>query len=371
MSDRIAPNEFWRLLCSLAPSALAGALTILLAAGILFSGMSATAGSGNGAAALGERLFFDKRLSRDGRISCGTCHQPDKAFTDGQALAIGVGAQRGTRNTPSLVEAAQQTSFFWDGRRDSLESQALDPLLNPGEHGIKDPATLLRLLGHDPSYATDMRRLSGNDSITGADVSKVLAAFQRTLVDGDSAFDRFIAGETEAMSPQAISGWQLFNGRAQCTRCHAAEGPKPLLTDHGFHSLRVGLKGVERRLPRLVQQLARLRDDKRTQDHSVLSDPDMAALGRFVVTLDPKDIGKFKTPSLRNVAITAPYMHDGSVPTLAEAVDLEVYYRSTEDGRPLILTAGEKSELVAFLESLTGWPRSPYMLHHSAGTQGR
>lgn len=316
---------------------------------------------------LGRRLFFDARLSGDGKVSCASCHQPDRAFSDGKPVAEGIGGRLGSRNTPTLVDVASQRSFFWDGRRATLEDQALDPLLNPIEHGLGDTAALLALLKADSEYVAQFQqgfgqRQGGADPVNAANVARALAAFQQTLVDGPSAFDRYRAGDTAALRPEAQRGWMLFNGVAACTRCHVVDGPKPLMTDHGFHSLGVGLKDVERQLPALVRQLTEWRNDGRAQDHSILRDPGMAALGRFVVTMDPKDIGKFKTPGLRNVALTAPYMHDGSMATLQEAVDREIYYRGKDDGHPLILTPTERSELVAFLESLNGWPSSTYNL---------
>lgn len=314
---------------------------------------------------LGRRLFFDVRLSGDGKVSCASCHQPERAFSDGKPLAEGIGGRLGSRNTPSLVDVAGQRSFFWDGRRATLEDQALDPLTNPVEHGLSDTSALQTLLRSDGQYVEQFRQAFGRggadvDAISVANVAQALSAFERSLADGPSAFDRYRAGDSTALRAEAQRGWVLFNGVAACTRCHAVDGPRPLLTDHGFHSLGVGLKDIERQLPALVRQLAEWRNDGRAQDHSILRDPGMAALGRFAVTMDPKDIGKFKTPSLRNVALTAPYMHDGSVPTLGEAVEREIYYRGKEDGHPLILTPAEKAELVAFLESLTGWHSSTY-----------
>ncbi|WP_374565590.1 cytochrome-c peroxidase [Ideonella sp.] len=316
---------------------------------------------------LGRRLFFDARLSGDGKVSCASCHQPERAFSDGKPVAEGIGGSLGSRNTPTLVDVAGQRSFFWDGRRATLEDQALDPLLNPIEHGLSDSAALLALLKADSEYVAQFQqgfgqRQDGVDPVNAANVARALAAFQQTLVDGTSAFDRYRAGDVAALRPDAQRGWMLFSGVAACTRCHVADGPKPLMTDHDFHSLGVGLKDVERQLPALARQLTEWRNDGRAQDHSILRDPGMAALGRFVVTMDPKDIGKFKTPGLRNVALTAPYMHDGSMATLQEAVDREIYYRGKDDGHPLILTPTERAELVAFLESLNGWPSSTYNL---------
>jgi cytochrome c peroxidase len=305
--------------------------------------------------ALGQRLFFDRQLSADGRVACASCHQPALALTDGLPVSTGTGAKSGRRNAPSLFRVSEQRSLFWDGRSDKLETQALSPFLNPVEHGLPDGTALLALLRADPGYVVSFQAAFGpGDSLTLSNLGRALAAFERTFDDGASPFDRYLSGELGALSESARRGWVLFRGVARCTRCHLADGPSPLLTDHGFHGLGIGLKAIERRLPELTQRLVKLQANPVARDHAILQEGDVAALGRFVVTLNPADIGKFKTPSLRNVALTAPYMHDGSVATLLEAVELEIYYRSAQDGRPLILTPTDKMDLVAFLESLTG-----------------
>jgi cytochrome c peroxidase len=305
---------------------------------------------------LGRMLFFDPALSGDGRVSCATCHQPERAYSDGRARAVGIADREGTRNTPSVLDVGRQRALFWDGRRDRLEDQALDPLLNPVEHGLADESALLRVVRSDARYVAAFAAAYGV-AIGEASVPQVagaLAAFERTLVSGRSRFDRFLAGERDALSEPARHGWVIFDQRAHCTRCHvvaAGDGP-PLFTDHQFHSLAVGFAKVANRLPALTQRLVAMRRDG-PLGRGVLGDPDIAELGRFAVTLDPRDLAAFKTPSLRNVALTAPYMHDGSVATLAEAVDLEIYSRGARDDRPLIATPREREELVAFLEALT------------------
>lgn len=349
MSRRHARGLSW--------ASLGGALVLALAMLVMAAARPAFGSPDDelGLVRLGERLFFDTRLSADGTVSCATCHRPDLAFQDGRQVAVGVAGRTGTRNTPSLLDVAQQTSLFWDGRRDALASQALDPLLNPVEHGLASEAELLMKLRLDAGYVRAARAAGGgSDGLTVDQASAALAAFQRTLVSGPTPFDRFRAGNTLALSAPARRGWQLFTGAAQCGRCHLApDEARPLFTDHQFHSLAVGLRAIERKLPELTTRLATLRNGGARLDHSVLSDPDMAALGRYAVTLDPQDIGKFKTPGLRNVALTAPYMHDGSIETLADAIDHEIYYRGTQDGRPLILTPAEREDLLAFLQALT------------------
>jgi cytochrome c peroxidase len=255
----------------------------------------------------------------------------------------------------------QQRSLFWDGRRARLEDQALDPLLNEVEHGLTDEAQLLGRLRADPRYRAAFAAAFAEEPIAGEQITarhlaEALAAFERTLGSAPSAFDRFRAGEKDAMSAPARRGWVVFDQQVHCTRCHVAtssDDQPPLFTDHQFHSLAVGFNKVERKLPELTKRLVALRRDGRPLGREVLLNSELAQLGRFTVTLDPRDLAAFKTPGLRNVALTAPYMHDGSVATLAEAIDLEVYSRGARDARPIILLPSERDDLVAFLHALT------------------
>jgi cytochrome c peroxidase len=305
---------------------------------------------------LGQKLFFDKRLSRDGSTSCASCHQPEHSFADLLNVGKGIDGQRGSRNTPSLLNVAFNTTQFWDGRRSSLEEQALDPFLNPREHGLASEEALLMILRRDSEYRSAFQSAFPNspDAISGKHVGQAIANFELTLVRGNSPFDRFaFLGEQSALSDRAQNGLALFQGRAQCARCHQIEKKYALFTDNEFHSLNVGLSRIEPRLASITMNLVSKRTAGASIDHVVLSDEEIAELGRFAVTLKPADIGKFRTPSLRNVARTGPYMHDGSVGSLEEAVELELYYRSTEAERPLILTPVEKGDLVEFLKSLS------------------
>jgi cytochrome c peroxidase len=308
--------------------------------------------------AVGRALFFDSALSADGRVSCATCHRPERAYSDGLVHASGIAGRQGTRNTPSLLDVGRQCSLFWDGRRARPEDQALDPLLDEREHGLHDEAQLLGRMRADARYEAPFQAAYGVsvNEATSRQVAEALAAFERTLVSGPSPFDRFLAGQRDAMTEAARHGWVVFDQEVRCTRCHvvaAGDGQPPLFTDHRFHSLAVGLDRVARKLPQLTRRLVALRGDGGPLGREVLNDPDLAELGRFAVTLDPQDLGAFKTPGLRNVARTAPYMHDGSVATLGEAVDLEVYSRGARDDRPAILTPVERADLIAFLEALT------------------
>lgn len=303
--------------------------------------------------ALGRQLFFDVRLSGNGEVSCASCHKPEHAFADGRKVAVGIRGQKGTRNTPSLINAVLHETQFWDGRRSSLEEQAADPFINPIEHGLPDHAALLVLIRSDPRYEQAFELAFGvaRRSLSMKEVTKALASFVRSLSVGDSAFDRYLyANEHGALSASAERGLALFRGRAQCATCHKIGEQGSTFTDNEFHGIGVGLEDVAPKLAAIASRVART--SKEDIGPLISRDADVAALGRFVVTRDPADIGKFRTPTLRNVALTAPYMHDGSVPTLEEAVDRELYYRGQALGRPLVLTPGERGDLVSFLQSL-------------------
>ena len=306
---------------------------------------------------LGQTLFFDARLSRDGSTSCATCHQPARYFSDGLATSRGVGGAAGARNAPSLLNVSQADSQFWDGRARALEDQAVAPMLNPREMAMADLDAVVEAVRRETEYprlfaeAYDVHR---KEDIRIDLIARALSAYERSLTLADSPFDRQVfGGQAGALSPQAERGRQLFMGPAACASCHLVGHGNASFTDNRFHSLSVGLQQIAGRLAPLTLQVAELRRQGRSPDAIVLADRDFAALGRFVVTMDPIDLGAFRTPSLRNIAQTAPYMHDGSVPTLEEAVDDEVYYRSSENGRPLLLTPSERGDLVAFLQSLT------------------
>ncbi|MGC4062291.1 MAG: cytochrome c peroxidase [Aquabacterium sp.] len=335
------------------------AYRFLIALGIFSVWPLAWGGAGD--ASLGEKLFFDQRLSGGGEIACASCHQVEKAFQDGRAKAVGSFERVGSRNTPSLLNVSYQQSLFWDGRRVGLAAQALDPLLNHREHAMGSASALASKIRSLQDYRTltAPERATGkkpNDAEILLRVSQALAAFESTITDGESRFDRFMyAKDKAALTDAARRGWLLFSGRAQCIACHQVGPTAPaLFTDHDFHVLPITLNRIQDHLPQLVTRFMSAKALNANVGQTLLSDDDMAELGRFAVTENPADIGKFKTPSLRNVALTAPYMHDGSVATLAQAVDLEIYYRGTQDGRPLVITPIEREDLIAFLEALTG-----------------
>lgn len=316
---------------------------------------SMDASRANAMAELGQKLFFDKRLSADGSISCASCHQPDRAFNDGQRTSQGFNGCVGARNAPSLLNAGLMKTQFWDGRRASLEAQALDPFVNPCEHGLASQNELIRLIRVDPTYIAGFRQAFSVDldAVEGEQVARALAGYLRTLPVGNSPFDRYYYGDDQtAISPSAKRGLTLFTGRAQCSTCHQIGKEFATFSDDQFHSLHIGLGAIENRLATITQETAKAQREGRPVNSNVVSDRDVAELGRFFVTLDPSDIGKYRTPSLRNVAVSAPYMHDGSVGTLEQVVEQEIYYRTAQSGRPLILTPSEKTDLLNFLRSL-------------------
>ncbi|PLX84386.1 MAG: cytochrome-c peroxidase [Desulfuromonas sp.] len=311
--------------------------------------------------ALGKRLYEDKRFSADGTVACANCHLPEKAFADGLPVAEGIDGQAGTRNSPSVVNAAYYTAQFWDGRRASLEEQAKDPFLNPVEHGLSSHEPILEVIRSDPTYPDQFQQVFGVEpaQITIDHAVKAIASFERTVISGDSPFDRYqYGGDKTAMSEGAIRGLDVYHNKGRCQSCHAIEQTSALFINNDFHNLGVGFKKIEPRLMEIVTAYRTAHAKGEAVDETVVSTSDVSELGHFVVTLRPSDIGKFKTPTLRNIAVTAPYMHDGSVQTLEEVIEL--YDRGGEanpmlDGgiRVLDLNEQEKADLVEFMKHLT------------------
>lgn len=273
--------------------------------------------------ALGAQLYFDPRLSADNSISCATCHDPETAWANHGATDTGIRKQVGGRNSGTILDAAYMEYQFWDGRAASLEAQALGPIQNPIEMGESIDHVVAKL-NAIPGYRAQFQTVFGTD-VTPDGIAKSIAAFERTVVTGPSPYDRYLAGEPAALSPAATRGLEVFNGKGRCAVCHTGE----ILSDQSFHNLGVGMTAPK---------------------------PD---LGREVVTKDRGDRGRFKTPSLRNVALTWPYLHDGSERSL-DAV-IELYNRGGVPNAnldawmtPLGLGAAEKADLRAFLEALTG-----------------
>jgi cytochrome c peroxidase len=285
--------------------------------------------------ALGQRLFEDKNLSADGQVSCASCHDPTRAFCDGRPVAVGVFGRHGTRNTPSLLTASRSPALTWDGRRTAMETQIRDAFLNPNELGLADENDLQRRL---PS------------SISPDVAVAALAGFVRSLPQRRSPFDRFLAGDVAALDVAQRRGLALFEGRARCSECHNARQGDGDLTDRRFHAIDIEDSMLTAHLGELATDVTALSAEERFARIPI--DANIAALGRFLVTLDPRDLGAFRTPSLRNVAQTGPYFHDGRAGTLEDAVNREIYYHGQSNH--LILNPAERSDLVAFLRSLSG-----------------
>lgn len=306
--------------------------------------------------ALGKKLYFDKRLSADGTVSCASCHDPLRGFADGKAVATGIRNQAGARNSPTVLYAAFNEIQFWDGRAPTLEEQAKQPLINPVEMGQPSHEAVVKAVAQIPDYPPLFQRAFGSSQVTIDRIVQAIASFERTLAAFSSPFDRFLAGDKNAVSDAAKRGFQLFLGKARCVTCHEFNTSFPYFTDNKFHNIGVAMKGNFEQLAREAQAI-QARGDKQTEG-SLAHKPGVEALGRWIVTREPKDIGAFKTPGLRNVALTAPYMHDGSLKTLEDV--MEFYNRGGEpnpnlDGgmRPLNLTKEEIADIVEFMKSLT------------------
>lgn len=311
--------------------------------------------SSNQKVELGRALFFDKRLSEDGSVSCATCHDPASAFASGDAVARGVREQKGTRNAPTLLNSVSSKSYFWDGRAVSLEEQAKQPLLNANEMGMKDEAALVERVSSTAEYRRTFRRVFPREGITIDTIASAIAAFERSLVSRNAPFDRFIGGDRNALSDLQRQGWELFKGKAKCIDCHSHSTAEPLLTDAKFHN--TGVLAKESSFAALSQRANDLQHV--TSNLSTLAhDPQFSDLGRFLVTRDTKDLGAFKTPTLRDVELTGPYMHDGSISTL---LDVLRFYNLggvknpmlDEKMTPLNLTEHEMNAIVEFLRALT------------------
>ena len=273
---------------------------------------------------LGKQLFHEIKLSGDGTVSCASCHDSQKNFAASEAKAIGIGKQIGRRNAPSLMNRALGTSMFWDGRVKTLEEQALLPIADPTEMGNTVEKAVATLVA-DPDYPKRFREAFGSEGVTKERLALALAAFQRSLLLGNSPVDAFVDGDVAKLSDSARQGLWLFESRANCWKCHSGKN----YTDEKFHNTGVswGTTPLD--------------------------------LGRFEVTKLETDKGRFKTPTLRGVTKTAPYMHDGSIKTLEEVV---AFYSKGGNANPyqdrallapLNLSEGEQKDLVEFLKALS------------------
>jgi cytochrome c peroxidase len=306
--------------------------------------------------ALGQKLFFDGRLSADGTVACATCHDPDKGFTDQRVTSVGIRGQKGQRNAPSVLNALYNDTQFWDGRAAHLEDQAKLPILNPIEMGQKAPADVVAAVAKIPEYAAAFQRVFGRP-VSYDDLARAIAAYERTQTATGSRFDRFIGGDEEALSAQERRGWALFNGKGRCMSCHAWNPTQPTFTDNKFHN--IGIAAHKQSFPELARKGLKLVDSGSAEsvDRAALQ-TDMSELGRFLVTKQPKDIGAFKTPGLRNLLVTQPYFHDGSQASLWDVVD---HYNKGGVENPFLdgginrlgMTEPEIDDLVAFMAALT------------------
>jgi cytochrome c peroxidase len=305
--------------------------------------------------ALGRALFQDPNLSNDRSVSCASCHARNRAFSDGKTVSVGTFHRRGTRNAPSLIGLSEYPNLFWDGRADSLEEQAAFPLYSATEMGLSGPDQLLTRVGENPEYLAQSQAAKGRGrAVAESDIIAAIVAYERSLVRDATPFDRYLAGDEGALSANAKEGLTLFRGRAGCSSCHLLGDRAAPLTDGAFHESAVSLRAAGGGFAAVAIRVTGLPIKQRLG--LVSTDARVAALGRFVITLDPKDIGCFRTPSLRNAGLTAPYMHDGSVPTLQAAIDLELYYRGLKQGYPVNFSLEERRDLRLFIESVTGPP---------------
>jgi cytochrome c peroxidase len=307
--------------------------------------------------ALGKKLYFDTRLSADGTVACATCHDVSRGFTDQRPVSEGIRDQLGRRNAPTTMDTFVLQTLFLDGRAPSLEEQAKLPIINPIEMGQPDGNAVVKAIANDPDYQQRFQAAYGR-APNYDDVGRAIANFERTLVFMNSPFDQFLAGQQDAISAQAQEGWVLFNGKARCVSCHQLNPSNPIGTDNRFHNIGVAARhqdfeGLARKALAALQK----QDGIKAIDELALS-TDLSELGRFMVTKNRSDIGGFRTSQLRNIAITSPYMHDGSMQTLWDVMDH--YNKGGEanpflDGgiEPLALTEEELDAVVALLFTLT------------------
>jgi cytochrome c peroxidase len=303
---------------------------------------------------LGRALFFDKRLSRDGTVSCALCHDPAFAFTDANPQGAGIADRRGARNTPTILNAMFSDLLFWDGRAASLEEQVLHPISSPFEMGMDNQRELVDRVSSTAEYRRRFRQVFKSEGIGLNTIAKAIAAYERTLLSGNSAFDRFIGGEGQAISGAQQRGWELFRGKARCIECHTYSQSAPFFSDFKFHNTGIGATNSL-----FVVLIKNLTEPSRSNNPTTLAHSDgFSELGRYAVTFSSNDVGAFKTPTLRDIELTSPYMHNGSLRTLLDVVR---FYNGggnansylDERVRPLGLNDREVNDLVEFMRSLT------------------
>jgi len=313
--------------------------------------------------ALGRKLFFDRRLSHNGTMSCGMCHVPEQGFTSNEmATAVGIEGRSLLRNAPTILNVAYQRALFHDGREPLLETQVIAPLIAEDEMANPSVGYLIEKVASLPDYEGLFEAALGDEpSIAG--IGAAIAAWQRSMLAGDSPFDRwYFGGDEDAVGAEAKRGYRLFVGEAGCVACHSIGEDHALFTDQSFHDTGIGYFNdvirPQAKTPVAVEIAPGVKIDVLREVVASVGAPPMPDRGRYEVTRGPADLWRFKTPSLRNVALTAPYMHDGSLPTLEALV--RFYDRGGHPSpgldprvRPLGLSEGEIAALVAFLESLT------------------
>jgi cytochrome c peroxidase len=292
---------------------------------------------------LGKKLFFDRRLSGDGTMSCSTCHDPKQGFSDGLATSLSYPTTKNWRNSPTLINVAYQKDLFHDGRSHSLEEQALFPMMSAFEMN-QNLDFLEEEIRAVPEYRQAFTAVFGDSETTRERIAQAIASFQRTLVSAKAPVDKFLEGDDKALSPEAQKGYAIFTGKGGCISCHSG----PILSDGKYHALMVEEPPESRDDPRLaatrrfVAKVSAYEDFRNLQE-----DP-----GRFLVTKSPRDWKAFRTPTLREVASTGPYMHNGRYQQLQEVVE---FFNSgggagNEALKPLSLSDEEKAQLHVFLE---------------------
>jgi len=310
--------------------------------------------------ALGQKLFFEGKLSADGIVACATCHDPARAFTDGRPTSVGIHGRTGQRNAPTVLNALYNKAQFWNGRAKTLEEQAASPIINPDEMGHPSMDAAIAKIADVQEYKQAFQKVFGRP-INSTDLLRAIASYERTLVSFDSPFDHYIAGEKNAIDDAARRGWELFNTQARCNKCHALTETRRDVTnfmDNDFHNIGIGI--IRHDVAALARKAAMLvaSGDSAAIDRAAIG-TDMSALGRFLITKNEVDTAAFKTPNLRNVLVTGPYFHDGSQETLWDVID---HYNKgaglnnpwfDEDIQPLALTELDIDDLVSFLASLT------------------
>ncbi len=299
---------------------------------------------------LGKKLFFDRRLSGDGTMSCATCHNPQQYFSDGLEISLNYPTTRNWRNSPTLIGVGFQKYLFYDGRASSLEDQALFPIMSAFEMN-QNLDFLEEEIRSVPEYVAEFTGVFGDKDITVNRIAMAIAAFERTLVSRDAPLDRFLSGNQKALSPKALKGYKIFIGKGKCSKCHYGNS----LADNQFHALLVEENSEHLKDPRIAATrrfVAKVYNFDKYR--TMTEDP-----GRYLITREQKDWKAFRTPTLREIAGTAPYMHNGIYATLEEVID----FFNAGGGRgntvldPLQLTPAEKEQLGIFLkEGLTGAP---------------